>query len=80
VILEERAHRRAWLGARPTERSGALFVLTILTYPSAPLPLLRIWHSRRLLAKLELSDPLGRTILRTPTSDKVPPDPLDRDV
>src|ERR1700730_16716246 len=31
---------------------------------------LRICHSRRLSAKLELPDPLGRTILQTPTSDK----------
>jgi hypothetical protein len=33
-----------------------------------------------LSAKLELPDPLGRTILQTPTSDKAPPDPLGRDV
>jgi hypothetical protein len=63
--------------AAPTMRSAALFVLT---YLSAPIPFLRICHSRRLSAKLELPDRLGRTILQTPTSDKAPRDPLGRDV
>jgi hypothetical protein len=58
--------RDGWSGARSTKRS-ALFVLT---YPSAPILFLRICHSGRLSAKLELPDPLGRTILQTPKSDK----------
>src|SRR6516165_5421482 len=41
---------------------------------------LRICHSRRLSAKLELPDSLGPTILKTPRSGKAPLECLARDL
>ena len=69
------ARRHRVVSLVPTKRS-ALFVLT---YPSAPIPFLRICHSRRLSAKIELPDPLGQPFSRHPRP-KAPPDPLGRDV